>query len=144
MRRTDYIVRPCDPRTLTVSQLMQDAVFTCCPKADALSVSRMMTKWNVGSLPVMDENRTLLGLVSEYDLLQALIDGRDLGKLTVADVMVKPVVTVTEETTLVQVATLFQDRYLTRVPVVRGDKLVGIVARRDLLAGQLKATQYWS
>jgi CBS domain-containing protein len=104
----------------------------------------MMTKWNVGSLPVMDENRTLLGLVSEYDLLQALIDGRDLGKLTVADVMVKPVVTVTEETTLVQVATLFQDRYLTRVPVVRGDKLVGIVARRDLLAGQLKATQYWS
>jgi CBS domain-containing protein len=123
---------------------MQDAVFTCGPKADALSVSRMMTKWNVGSLPVMDENRTLLGLVSEYDLLQALIDGRDLGKLAAADVMVKPVVTVTEETTLVQVATLFQDRYLTRVPVVRGDKLVGIVARRDLLSGHLKASQYWS
>ena len=53
-------------------------------------------------------------------------------------------VSVMEEQTLVQVADLFQDRYLTRVPVVRNKKLVGILARRDLLLGYLKASQYWS
>ncbi len=51
---------------------------------------------------------------------------------------------VTEDQTLAQVADLFQDRYLTRVPVVRNKKLVGILARRDLLFGYMKASQYWS
>ena len=51
---------------------------------------------------------------------------------------------VTEEMKLEEVANLFQDRYLTRVPVVRNGKLVGILARRDLLFGYTKASQYWS
>ncbi|TAJ24737.1 MAG: CBS domain-containing protein, partial [Nitrospirae bacterium] len=41
-------------------------------------------------------------------------------------------------------ANLFQDRYVTRLPVVRNQKLVGIVARRDLVFGYMKALQYWS
>jgi CBS domain-containing protein len=53
-------------------------------------------------------------------------------------------VTVTEDRMLVQVAELFQDRHITRVPVVRNNKLVGILARRDLLFGYLKASKYWS
>lgn len=53
-------------------------------------------------------------------------------------------VTVTEDQILSHVADLFQDRYLTRVPVVRNNKLVGILARRDLLFGYMKASQYWS
>ena len=53
-------------------------------------------------------------------------------------------VSVTEDQTLVQVADLFEDRYITRVPVVRNKKLVGILARRDLLFGYMKASKYWS
>jgi CBS domain-containing protein len=49
------------------------------------------------------------------------------------------VLTVTEEKALVEVADLFQDRHVTRVPVVRGNQLVGIVARRDLLFGYFQA-----
>lgn len=144
MRRTEFISKACDPQTLTVAQLMQDAVFTCSPRMDALSVSRLMTQRNFGSLPVVDEDRTLLGLVTEYDLLQAVIGGRDLHAIPVADVMTAQVVTAMESMTLVQVANLFQDRYLTRVPVVRDKKLVGILARRDLLFGYVKASEHWS
>ncbi len=82
--------------------------------------------------------------MSEYDLLQVMIEGRDLRKVLVTEIMSAHPVTVTEDQTLVQVADLFQDRYLTRVPVVRNGKLVGILARRDLLYGYTKAAQYWS
>jgi CBS domain-containing protein len=103
-----------------------------------------MTRHHFGSLPVVDKDRVLLGLVTEYDLLQLMIAGRELGKVPVEQVMSAPVLTVTEEKSLVEVANLFQDRYVTRVPVVRGNQLVGIVARRDLLFGYLQASAYWS
>jgi len=144
MRQTEFLATACDPKTLTVGQMMQDAVFTCGSRADALSISRMMTQRNFGSLPVVEEDRTLVGLISEYDLLQAMIDGRDLRKIMAVEIMSSNPVTATENMKLEQVANLFQDRYITRVPVVRNGKLVGILARRDLLFGYMKASQYWS
>ena len=144
MRQTEFLAAACDPKTLTVGQLMQDAVFTCGSRADALSISRMMTQRNFGSLPIVEEDRTLVGLVSEYDLLQAMIDGRDLRKIMAVEIMSSNPVTATENMKLEEVANLFQDRYITRVPVVRNGKLVGILARRDLLFGYMKASQYWS
>ncbi|NWF73090.1 MAG: CBS domain-containing protein [Nitrospirae bacterium] len=144
MRQTEFLVAACDPKTLTVGQLMQDAVFTCGSRADALSISRMMNQQNFGSLPIVEEDRTLVGLVSEYDLLQAMIDGRDLRKIMAVEIMSSNPVTATENMKLEEVANLFQDRYITRVPVVRNGKLVGILARRDLLFGYMKASQYWS
>jgi CBS domain-containing protein len=144
MRQTEFLAAACDPKTLTVGQLMQDAVFSCGSRTDALSISRMMTQRNFGSLPIVEEDRTLVGLVSEYDLLQAMIDGRDLRKIMAVEIMSSNPVTATENMLLEQVANLFQDRYITRVPVVRNGKLVGILARRDLLYGYMKASQYWS
>lgn len=144
MRKTEFLATACDPKTLTVGQMMQDAVFTCTPRTDALTASRLMTQRNFGSMPVVEEDRTLVGLVSEYDLLQALIEGRDLRKILVVEIMATHPVTATEEMTLEEVANLFQDRYITRVPVVRTGKLVGVLARRDLVFGYTKASQYWS
>lgn len=144
MRQTEFLAAACDPKTLTVGQLMQDAVFTCGSRTDALSISRLMTQRNFGSLPVVEEDRTLVGLISEYDLLQAMIEGRDLRKVMAVEMMSIHPVTATEDMKLEEVANLFQDRYITRVPVVRNGKLVGILARRDLLFGYAKASQYWS
>ena len=144
MRQTEYFLAPCDPKTLTVGQLMQDAVTRITPRTDASTMAHLMTHRNFGSLPVVDEEGTLVGIVSEYDLLQAMIEGRDLRKILATEIMSAHPVTVTEDQTLVQVADLFQDRYLTRVPVVRNNKLVGILARRDLLFGYTKALQHWS
>jgi CBS domain-containing protein len=103
-----------------------------------------MTRRNFGSLPIVESDGTLIGIVTEYDLLQAMIEGRDLRKILATEIMSAHPVSVTEEQTLAQVAELFQDRYITRVPVVRNKKLVGILARRDLLFGYLKASKYWS
>lgn len=144
MRQTDFYLSVCDPKTLTVGQLMQDAVTTCTPRSDVSTIASMMTRRNLGSLPVVEQDGTLVGIVTEYDLLQAMIEGRDLRNISAMGIMSTVPVTVTEDRTLVQVAELFQDRFLTRVPVVRNKKLVGILARRDLLFGYLKASKYWS
>ena len=144
MRQTEFFMQACDPKTLTVAQLMQDAVFSCGPCTTASTIVHMMTHRNFGSLPIVEEDGTLIGIVSEYDLLQAMIDGRDLRKILAVEIMSSTPVTVTEDQTLAQVADLFQDRYITRVPVIRNKKLVGILARRDLLFGYMKASQYWS
>jgi CBS domain-containing protein len=102
-----------------------------------------MTRRNFGSLPIVESDGTLVGIVNEYDLLQAMHEGRDLNKILATEIMSAHPATVTEDQTLSQVADLFQDRYITRVPVVRDKKLVGILARRDLLFGYLKASKSW-
>ena len=144
MRRMDLLTQACDPKTLTVGQLMQDALFTCTPRTDALTIGRLMTKQNFGGLPVAGDNGVLVGLATEYDLLQAMIEGRDLHKVLASEIMTTQPLTVREEMLLEEVANLFQDRYVTRLPVVRGKTLVGLVARRDLLHGYMKASDYWS
>jgi len=144
MRQTEFFMKACDPKTLTVGQLMEDAVTQCTTRTDAATIAYLMTHRNFGSLPVVEDDGTLVGIVTEYDLLQAMIDGRDLRKILATEIMSAYPLTVTEEQTLAQVADLFQDRYVTRVPVVRNKKLVGILARRDMLFGYMKASQYWS
>ena len=144
MRQTEFFIKAGDPKALTVEHLMQDAVTTCTSRTDASTIAHMMTHRNFGSLPVVEEDGTLIGIVTEYDLLQAMLDGRDLRKVLATEIMSTHPVTVTENQTLAQVADLFQDRYLTRVPVVRNNKLVGVLARRDLLFGYMKASQHWS
>ena len=144
MRQTEFYMTACDPKTLKVAQLMQDAVTTCTPRTDVSTIVSVMTRRNFGSLPVVEQDGTLVGIVTDYDLLQAMIEGRDLRNIAAMGIMSTVPVTVTEDQTLVQVAELFQDRSLTRVPVVRNKKLVGILARRDLLFGYMKASKYWS
>ncbi|MBS0170961.1 MAG: CBS domain-containing protein [Nitrospira sp.] len=144
MRRIDLLTQACDPNQLTVGQVMQDAVFSCTSRTDALTIGRLMTKQNFGGLPVVADDGTLLGLVTEYDLLQAMIDGRDLRKVLASEIMTTQPLTAREGMSLSEVANLFQDRYVTRLPVVREKKLVGVVARRDLLHGYMKASAYWS
>jgi CBS domain-containing protein len=144
MRQTEFYMTACDPKTLTVGQLMQDAVTSCTPRTDVSTIASLMTRRNFGSLPVVEQDGTLVGIVTDYDLLHAMIEGRDLRNISAMGIMSTVPVTVTEDQTLVQVAELFQDRSLTRVPVVRNKKLVGILARRDLLFGYMKASKYWS
>ena len=117
MRQTEFFLKAGDPKTLTVGQLMQDAVTRCTSRTDASTIAHLMTHRNYGSLPIVEEDGTLVGIVTDYDLLQAMLEGRDLRKVLATEIMSTHPMTVTEDQTLAQVADLFQDRYLTRVPV---------------------------
>jgi CBS domain-containing protein len=144
MRAAEYFANARDPKTLTVRQVMEDALFTVSPQTKGITIAEIMTERNFGSVPVVAEDRTLLGLVSEFDLLRVMDEGKDLRQLTAKDIMTHDVVTATEEMLIKDVVHLLQERHLIRVPVVRGKSLVGIVARRDAVFGYVKATaKYW-
>jgi len=87
-----------------------------------------------GSIPIVDHERILIGLVSEYDILNALMKEMDLRATLAQEVMTQPAISVKEDTPISDVITLLQTRHLIRVPVVDyGGKLIGMIARRDIL-----------
>lgn len=138
------MTKACDPQSLTVQQLMEDAVFTVSPKTTGLTIAQILSDRNFGSVPVVEEDRTLLGLVSEFELLRAMEENRDLRSVTAADIMSTKVVTVTETMPVKDLMHVLQEHHLVRVPVVRGNKLVGVVARRDIVFGYVQAlAKYW-
>lgn len=144
MRKAAYFTRTRDPQTLTVRQVMEDAVFTVSPQAKGSVIADLLAERNFGSVPVVEEDRTLVGLVSEFDLLRVMDEGKDLGQLAATDIMTRDVVTVTEEMPVKDVVHLLHERHLIRVPVVKGKALVGVVARRDIVFGYVRATAtYW-
>lgn len=141
MRLAEYMDKVCDPKTLTVRQVMEDAVFTCSPDASGIAVAEVLTERNFGSVPVVKEDKTLVGLISEFDLLKAMIDGKDLRTVAAADIMTpqEKLVTVTDDMPVMELAKVLEESHLIRVPVVKGKTLVGIVARRDIVFGHVKA-----
>ncbi len=141
MRRAEYMAKACDPKTLTVRQIMEDAVFTCSPLTVGVAVAQMLTDRNFGSVPVVDENKTLVGLISEFDLLKAMTSGKDLRTVMAGEIMTleEDLVTVTEDTPIMDLVKILQESHLIRVPVVKGKTLVGIAARRDIVFGFVKS-----
>lgn len=144
MRATEYFASACDPKTLVVRQLMEDVVVRVDPKANAMTVAELLSEHNFGSVPVVEADGTLRGLVTEFDLLKAVEQGRDLREVSVSEIMTREVITTTEDMSLMNLIHLLQEHHLIRVPVVRGSKLVGVVARRDVVFGYVKArATYW-
>lgn len=130
-----------DVTALTAGVLMRTPVVTCSPRARAVDVARRLSERNVGSIPIVEDDGRLVGLVSESDLIDALVEGKDLRGLSARDVMTAQVVTVTEAMPVADLMNLFQDRFLIRVPVIRDGYLVGVVARRDVVIGYVTALE---
>ena len=144
MRRTEYLTEKRDFQQLAAELLMEQEVMTCLPTDSGRFIASQMTKFNFGSLPVVDDDGNLVGLVSEFDLLKALIDGRDLKLAKAEEIMSRDVKTVQIDTPVNEVIRLLEKEHLIRVPVLKGKKLAGILARRDVLFGYIKATaEYW-
>lgn len=144
MRRAEYFANTRDLKALTVEQVMEDAVFTVSPDTKGITIAEIMTERNFGTVPVVTEDLTLVGLVSEFDLLRVIDEGKDLRQVTAEEIMTKDVVTVTEKMLVMDLINLLQERHLVRTPVVRGKTLVGVASRRDAVFGYVKATaKYW-
>lgn len=106
---------------------------------DALKIMRDNS---IRRLPVLDKKGKLVGIVSDKDLLYASPSPATslsvhelhylLSKLTVKQVMSSPVITVTEYTPLEEAARIMVDNKIGGLPVMRNDKVVGIITETDM------------
>ena len=85
-------------------------------------------------LPVVDDKGKVVGVVSEFDLLKALKEGKKLEQVTAGDIMSKKPICVTENTTVDEIIDLMTKHNIIRVPVLRNDNLVGVISRCDILS----------
>jgi len=85
-------------------------------------------------LPVVDNNGKVIGVVSEFDLLKAIKEGKKLEQVTAEDIMSKNPICVSENTPVEEVIDLMMKHNIIRVPVVRNDNLVGVISRCDILS----------
>jgi len=145
-------------------EIMTTEVVSVHPDMPIQQVAQLLLEKGISAAPVVDERGDLLGIVSEGDLIGrdeqerlarrdwwlALLAGKQpldeqfLARLQdknrkVREVMSAPVVTVTEDTEIKDIARLLALHCIKRVPVVRENRVIGIVSRADLVRAMLAA-----
>lgn len=111
---------------MKVKEVMTADVISVLENSTVEDAARLLARHRISGLPVLNSAGKLSGLVTEYDLISK--QGH-----SVADIMSRGVISVTEDTDVEEVAHLLTNSRIRRVPVVSGDQLVGIVSRSDLV-----------
>lgn len=103
-------------------------------KDSVLEAARIMRDQDTGVVPVIDDGRKIIGLITDRDIVvRAIADGKDLKSCHVNEVMSKSIRSVHEDDTVRDVLDVMSGAQVRRVPVVnRNNELVGIVSMKDL------------
>jgi CBS domain-containing protein len=142
-------------RMTTATDLMSKDLITVRSDMPVSEVAKIILDYKITSLPVVDDEGKLVGIVSEGDLVRCSRSNRDahrswwltlmtgsgsdqadvlsLGDRKVGDVMSKDVLLASENESLPQLIELLSRRRIKRLPIVKNGKLVGIVSRVDVL-----------
>ena len=127
---------------MTIERRMTLNPVTISPDASVVEASELMKKEKVHRLPVLDKDKKLVGVISEKDILFASPSPASslsihemaylLSQLTVRKLMTKNPVTISKDVPVEEAARIMVDEDLSCLPVVEGDRLVGIVSKSDL------------
>lgn len=122
-----------DERPLLVRDVMASDPVTVPPSINVQEIAKIMKEKNIGSVIVVENNR-MVGIVTEEDLIRrVLAEGRDPIRTRAVDVMTRPVVYVSPDTELKEAALLMARLNIGHLPVVEGNRVVGIIAEYDII-----------
>ena len=122
-------------RPRAVKDIMAKKLVTFQPDMHVRAAIQSLLKHKISGAPVVNENGTLIGVLSEIDCMPTIIQDlyySDSGG-SVGDFMSTELTTVNSEMGLVDLAETFQKKHFRRLPVVDNGILVGQVSRRDVL-----------
>ncbi|OGV95441.1 MAG: hypothetical protein A3I04_00235 [Nitrospinae bacterium RIFCSPLOWO2_02_FULL_39_110] len=117
------------------------------PKSKVSDVALAIISGEVSGIPIIDDNKKVVGVITEFDIIRAIKKGKNIRDITTEEIMTRNPITVNEDTNINDIIDILETRHFIRVPVVDKDgKLVGIVSRRDILKGVTEfdgAPQIW-
>lgn len=143
---------------MQVKDIMTKKVITVKPDTPIYEVARLLFEQNLTGMPVIDESKKVVGIITEYDLMSRerhihiptfldlmkefkVRDTHQIKKrikaitqLQVKELMTQEVVRVSPDTEISQAAKIFADQHINPLPVVNETgQLVGIVSRADIV-----------
>ena len=130
-------------------------VLTVKPDTSVAEVARLLLEHDISAVPVVDDHGKMVGIISEADLMRRVEIGTEkqrpwwLEAMTpattlanefakshgkrVAELMSPQVVSASEDTPLIEIATLLERHQIKRVPITKDGKLVGVVSRSNII-----------
>lgn len=117
--------------------VQQQHLVTLRPDQSINEVINIMIEKRISGAPVLDENRKLVGIISEKDCLRIVVDqayhNLPMNSPIVSDYMTREVKTLSPDSTVVDAATEFLNSAIRRMPVVENGVLIGQISRIDIL-----------
>lgn len=143
---------------LTAKDIMTKDVITVKPETSIETLAALLMNNQISGVPVLDDSGALYGIVTENDLISrnkrlhiptvvSFLDAaiylesskrfeqevKRMAATKVAEICSRTVVTITEDTTLVDIATIMDEKKKHLLPVIKNNKLVGVVGKRDVV-----------
>ncbi|MHB9074189.1 MAG: CBS and ACT domain-containing protein [Desulfobaccales bacterium] len=117
---------------MLVSQIMSTKIVTISPDKQVGQALKLMQKHQIRHLPVMTKNH-MAGWITSRDLREVLLASM-LEEIKVGDVMVQAPLSVTPDTDVEEAARLIHEHKIGGMPVVEGDRLMGVITMQDLIS----------
>ena len=140
-KRASELKTPAD-KSSTVSDHMTRKLVTFRPEQSIQEVMDILIKKNISGGPVVNEKDQLVGMISEGDCLKQVVKGKYHNlpdeKTTVADHMVRDVITIEPDKDIFDAAHQFLDKRIRRFPVLDKGKLVGQISQKDIMKAVMK------
>ena len=127
---------------MRVRDLMSKSVVTITPEESAALAARLLSRHELGSLPVCAADGTLVGIVTDRDIVtRCVAAGEEPGRVPVRDIMSPAPSAITPETPISDAARLMAQRQVRRLPVVEQGHVVGMLSLGDLARSRRTDTE---
>ena len=127
---------------MRVRDLMSKSVVTIAPEESAALSARLLSRHELGALPVCAADGTLVGIVTDRDIVtRCVAAGEEPGRVPVRDIMSPAPSVITPETPISDAARLMAQRQVRRLPVVEQGHVVGMLSLGDLARSRRTDTE---
>ena len=118
---------------MKVNECMSSKICYCTPDSTITEVSKLMCDNHVGCIPVCDDNKCVVGLITDRDIiLRSIACDKEVSKTPVSECMTTKVCCCNPETTVEEATKLMSDNQIRRLPVIQNNKIVGILSLGDI------------
>jgi CBS domain-containing protein len=117
---------------ISAKEIMTTSLMTVEKDTELNKIIKILVENSLTALPVVDEDMTLLGIVSEKDVLDTLINPKS-GKKIAGHLMTKDVTCFDEDTNLIEIFQALVNSSFRRVPILSDGRLAGVISRRDII-----------